>query len=462
MSAIGEQISRVIRHTHLDVATLAALADLEPERLAAITSGSADARVDEIDRVARVFGVRVRDFLEGGALRAPMRVLLRSTFEEGRSAIGALVETDALRELGEFQRCVLDAAELEGLLGAERRALPTAFYQGDPERAANSLRLRMGLGHGPIPSMRDLLASRGVLVFFTDPDHLDPQIDGASTAWPRPAILVNLVGGGECWWRTRMTLAHELSHLLFDAGEHQTLFSPHVSSSGPTRSTGRWRLFEAFDDIESHADAFAACFLAPRAAVIEAVGLRDPKSEEAIAVVGGRFGVGRTVAINRLQRAFSLSIEERSMMAQREDRLSWPATFERDAVREEVGLRRGVLRELVGRALEAQHIGKVRAREILGVALTERLPLDGLSEELCEPVISGGMRARNAAQQYLAVHHGERDLLADEATFAEGRWTVTVVRGDVGVGKDDRAGVLIVNEDGAVIEDRVIADAREG
>ena len=48
------------------------------------------------------------------------------------------------------------------------------------------------------------------------PEEMDPEIDAASTVTPEPAVLVNLVGGAEQWWRTRMTLAHELCHLLLD------------------------------------------------------------------------------------------------------------------------------------------------------------------------------------------------------------------------------------------------------
>ncbi len=455
MTLLGEQIAKAMRQTHLDVATLAALADLEPERLSAIHSGADDVLPDEVDRVARVFGVRARDFARGAALQAPLQLLLRSAFEEGRPAIDALIETAVLRELGEFQRCVLDVSELEDSLGIERRRLPTAFHASDPERAAKSLRLRLGLALAPIASMRDLLANLGVRVFFTAPDRLDRQIDGASTGSPRPAILVNLVGGSECWWRTRMTLAHELAHLLFDTRAHQTLFSPHVPSYARTRSTGRWRLFEAFDDIEVRADAFAACLLAPRDAVIEAVGALDPTSEEAIAVVGARFGVGRTVAINRLQHTFLLSLSDRLRMETREVRTSWEASFRDEIARGEVGLRRGVLPELTGEALREGKISRVRAREILGLSLRDPLPLEGIGEALRAPVISPASSARLAAQRHLAMHHPEAELTADRVERVCDRWRVSVLRGAVGAATYVAAGMLWVDDRGAVTDDPI-------
>jgi len=36
---------------------------------------------------------------------------------------------------------------------------------------------------------------------------------------PRPAILVNVLEPGRYPWRGRITLAHELGHLLFDLGD---------------------------------------------------------------------------------------------------------------------------------------------------------------------------------------------------------------------------------------------------
>lgn len=447
MTALGDRIAKARKYAHLDARTFARLAELDETRLTEIESGASAATLDEAQRCARVFGVRLADLPRDLAASAPMRVLLRSAFDEGRPALDALIETKAIRELGAFQQVVLDAAELEPALSP---ALPRGFSYEDPEREARSLRLRLGLGMDPIPSMRRLLASLGVRIFFTEPDRLDRAIDGASTDWPRPAILVNLVGGGQCFWRTRMTLAHELAHLLFDMGAHRTLFSPHTPSRSLAQGTGRWRLFEGFDDIEAHADAFAACFLAPGDAVREAVGETDPTTEAAIAAVGARFGVGRTVAINRLQHTFRLSPEDRVRMETREERAAWTCAVDDVVAPEELGLRAGVLRELVATALKEGRIGAVRAREVLALPLTRSLDLPGLDAAAQTAPVSPEAAVRLRVAEALARRHPEAELAAASMRREGGGWRVGVVRGEAGDRSPASVGSAWVGDDGRI------------
>ena len=446
MTALGDSIAKARRYAHLDARTFALLAEIDDDRVVGIESGEVSPSPEEAQRCARVFGVRVSDLARDLASSAPMRVLLRSTFDEGRPALEALIESRAIHELGAFQQGVLDAAEL----ATDTLALPEAFTHDDPEREARSLRLRLGLGLDPIPSMRRLLESLGVWVFFTEPDQLDRAIDGASTNWPRPAILVNLIGGGECFWRTRMTLAHELAHLLFDMGAHRTLFSPHVPAKGRARGTGRWSLFEGFDDIEAHADAFAACFLAPREGVVACVGDLAPTSEEAITAVGARYGVGRTVSINRLQHTFRLSGEERTRMESRAVKTTWVATFDDSVSRGEVGLRAGVLPRLVAQALTEGRIGPVRAREILGRPLTAELDLPGLDASLGVAPEAPELTARMRVTEALAERYPEVELAVNAMWREASGWRVEVVRAEAGTREPEPAGSAWVGDDGRV------------
>jgi len=146
MTALGDPIQRARKKATLSVESLAGLANVGELRLRAIEAGREGATPDESDRVARVLGVSRR-----GA-ESPMQMLLKAARIEGRRAIDALIEARAIDELGEFQRWVRDAAELEGLTQATRRALPTALH-GDRERQAKLLRLYENNRSGPIPSM---------------------------------------------------------------------------------------------------------------------------------------------------------------------------------------------------------------------------------------------------------------------------------------------------------------------
>jgi transcriptional regulator with XRE-family HTH domain len=429
MTALGDQIQRARKRASLTVEGLASLADLDPERLGAVDAGHTLATPDEADRVARVFGVSLRDLVAGRAAESPMRMLLREARAEGVSAIEALAETRAIEELGEFQRWVRDAAELEGLVKATRRALPTALH-GDRERKAKHLRLQEGDLVGPIPSMRAFAVALGVRLFFTSPEHLHAQIDGASALDPRPAILVNLVRGGECWWRTRMTIAHELAHILFDLeGDRRTLFSPHIEEDGPNRTAGRWRLDGGFDDVEAEANKFAACLLAPRDEVRALVRDLAPTSNTAIAAVGERFGVGRRVAINRLRDCCGLSLEDRRRMIEESRGLRWQTrAFDADQVDEGERLRAGALGDLVGEALREGKVDGLRAHELLRVPLHEPLRLLGVSTALCAPVLSPERYVRGVARRYVAMTHCRHDLVDGPVSQMGDIWEVTMMR----------------------------------
>lgn len=385
-----------------------------------------------------------------------MTMLLRSAWDEGRSAVEAIAEAGAIEGLGEFHRAVRDLAYLETRMDGAPVPLPSGYrYPGDPEREAKSLRLRVGLSLDPIPSMRGWLSSMGIALFFTTPDELDRDIDGASTTAPRPAILVNLVGGADCWWRTRMTLAHELAHLLFDLDTRRTLFSPHVPPRGARTVPGRWRLFDGFGEVETHADAFAACLLAPGEAVIAAVDTLEPTSEAAIARVGSRFGVGRSVAINRLRDVFRLSPEQRAEMDRRVSPPRYPAAFEGDCVREGVGLREGLLKAQVTEALRRGVLQRSRAHEILGVPLTEALPLAGVDSALTQPLISAEQRTLLTAQQHLARVFPNEALQATEVHADGERWVVEVRREGYGPAETKRVGTLTLDDRGGLIANDV-------
>lgn len=445
--------------SHLDEGLFAQLLELEPARLRALEADGAEPTPSEIDRCARLFGLRVRDLLAGAVEQAPMTLLLRSAYEGGSPSLPVLQATGAQRVLGDFLRATRDMAELESLLGRPAAVLPRLVAPATAslhpaERRARSLRDHLALGIEPIPSMCALVARLGVRVFFTTPDELDPWIDGASTHTPRPAILVNLIGGGDLWWRTRMTLAHELSHLLFDGGVSQVLFSPRH----PPSVTGgwRWRLFDGFDDIEVQADAFAACFLAPAEGVRRCVGALAKDGEAAISAVGAHFGVGRTVAINRLQDVFNLPREVRVEMESRPAR-RYEGLGSEDRVLDGVGVRRGELAALAEAALAAGVIGKVRAWEALGLPLTEPWPGPGLDQALRGPPLGREAWLKARAQRHLRERHEGRALHATQVQPVGGRYQVSVVEGGVGQRETSAAGTLWLDAEGRVLADEVDA-----
>ncbi len=201
------------------------------ERLVQLEGAAALATPEELDRLAMLVGVEVDQLCIQAVARSPVtRLLLKTQREHGGLALRAMEPSGAIAALGEFVRVVGLLADLEPWRRAKtdellRRIDRQAIVSRDrapygAERAAADFRRAIGLGpEEGIASMRGLLAELGVATFWTDPGLLDPSVDGASSALPVAAVLVNLLGGGGCWWRTRMTLAHEIGHLLLD---HQT------------------------------------------------------------------------------------------------------------------------------------------------------------------------------------------------------------------------------------------------
>lgn len=402
---------------------MAELVGLEVPQVEALEAGAVEASTDQLDRYARVFGLSLRRFLAGGAETAPPALLFRSLRSE-KPSFEDLLETGASSLLGEFVRCAADVAELKTTLGEAEARLPreldglaTEVAQDIPhlyrqaERLALDVRSRLGLGLDPIPSMIELVQDRlGIAVFWVGPDDLDPNIDGASAYAPNPAILVNLVGGAECWWRTRTTLAHELCHLLFDLSKpgpnpgtgRALLFSPHRERMMGTNLRG-FRLPRDLDLLEQRANAFAAYFLAPAEAVKTTLGSLSPTSDIAINTLCQRFDIGRLTAINHITNVFKLS---------KQDRLSMVARPPSDLLLQKhpdaevrPGLRAGRLRDLVARALTEGRLGKGRARQLLGLSSSEPLPeFGGLSEEQRAPVHTPEHQAWLSAQRYLTEH----------------------------------------------------------
>lgn len=448
MSKPAELIRSARESAGLTVDELAKWARLSPEQLRGIEQGDVEPSWHDVDRCARVFGLRIEDLFAGEAGRAPMTLLLRSDNDEDGLSIREVLTTDGDEMLGEFQRVVRDIAELERDLGRTRPKLPTIklgsrspdVHRGD--HLARAVRQALGLGDDPIPSMLSLVRKLGVTVVWADRG--DTGIDGACTTRPLPAILVAHAVDAPTPWRVRMTLAHELSHLLFDLVEGRAVL---VSPASPSP-----RLLE----VERRARAFAACLLAPTDGVRRRVGQTDPASEAAITIVGAAFGVGRTVAVNRLQDVYKLTDDQRIAMNLRygaATAVSYEVDLAADHPPDRAMMRGGELLALVEQALRAG-APPSRARRMLGLGPTDRLPFPGLDEALIAPAVSPEERARREAFAYLVEHHPGLAARDVDAT-ADGSWRVAIAD------RSGSRGHLLLAPDGRILTDSVTPGAAE-
>jgi hypothetical protein len=253
---------------------------------------------------------------------------------------------------------------------------------------------------------------------------------------------VNLVEGPDCWWRTRMTLGHELCHLLCDRlvpARRFAILSPDERETG-----GRWRLYQEFEAIERRARAFGACLLAPAPAVVRLVGSNDPTSEQSIASVGKVFGLGRTAAINRLATVFRFGKSTRAALVGRAAQ-HWYAPDHPDRITGGIGLRAGVVRHLAERAFVVGKLDALRVREYLRIPLTEPLPPDwqvGDPSRLA-PLRTTTQRVLGIVEQYVLDEIGsDTPLHPVGCEPSEGGWRVALAtasgegRGHVIVGYD--------------------------
>jgi hypothetical protein len=454
MGSLGEIIRDAFSGAKVSATVAARMIGVEEGRFADLVSGTQIPTPLELDAVAQTFGITVQELQAGEAASSPLRDLFfRAESEGGGLARDLMIDLGVHRGLGEFVRCSRDAAELAELLGdvpAPTLPEPPASILGmltdrpphGGDLVAEWFRQEMRLGTEPISSLQALVEQLGIKLFWVTPEVLATSVEGASACSPTPAILVNLVEGPDCWWRTRMTLGHELCHLLCDRlvpARRFAILSPDERETG-----GRWRLYQEFEAIERRARAFGACLLAPAPAVVRLVGSNDPTSEQSIASVGKVFGLGRTAAINRLATVFRFGKSTRAALVGRAAQ-HWYAPDHPDRITGGIGLRAGVVRHLAERAFVVGKLDALRVREYLRIPLTEPLPPDwqvGDPSRLA-PLRTTTQRVLGIVEQYVLDEIGsDTPLHPVGCEPSEGGWRVALAtasgegRGHVIVGYD--------------------------
>lgn len=186
---------------------------------------------DVLNSLSRALGRPVDFFFR------PMELELNKIEFRKRSALGKRVE-NAIREraLNFFERY----AEVEELLGEARRfenPLRTASSGKKPksiqDRISNGplvqspeeadqwsgrLRKVWGLGTAPVPNVHEMLEDQGIKVHEVDTD--DDRFDGFSAQTDLGPVVVVSRKLNENLLRKRMTLVHELAHIVLEIPDH--------------------------------------------------------------------------------------------------------------------------------------------------------------------------------------------------------------------------------------------------
>jgi Zn-dependent peptidase ImmA (M78 family) len=142
----------------------------------------------------------------------------------------------------------------------------------------------------PVPSMRVLLEEHMKVAVVQR--EMNEKIAGATVAsGGNRGVVINESGQNKNVWVRRMTLAHELCHLMWDSDQKlETLVVDRYDSmrGNPTTDTGA-------DPVEIRANAFAVAFLAPIDAV-QKLANQSGTHEEIVLRITRTFGISVTAA----------------------------------------------------------------------------------------------------------------------------------------------------------------------
>lgn len=253
-SLLASRIRTARESANLTQADLAEELGIPRSAIVQIEAGNRKVSSLELERIARLVGRDLRDFLQ-------------PTFDEDE-ALSVLFRATAPLGSGvppQVRDCLAIARErrnLERLAGIERTRRGVANYDlGQPgtrwdaisqgDRIAEEERQRLGLGRVPVPDIAQLIESQGVPTALVE---LDDDISGFTLIGNAilPLVAVNRAHHAN---RQRFSFAHEYAHILLD---HDT---PGQVSRHSERDNLR----------EMRANAFAGAFLLPEEGVRESV-----------------------------------------------------------------------------------------------------------------------------------------------------------------------------------------------
>lgn len=253
--------------------------------LVAIEMGQRRIRMNELRRLARLYGISVNALLR----REAVHVDLAPRFRKFPDAVFEAAD-EAVRIMSRFAKAEV---ELENLLGIKRarnyppeRPILRGDIKAQAEHNALELRQRLGLGAAPISDIVTLLEMEMGVRVYVNP--VDNRISGlfAYDEELGPCILLNANHSRE---RRAQSAAHECGHLVSTRSE------PDVSHENGAKTSRE----------ERYADAFGRAFLTPPRTVMqkfqELTAGSDTLSRRHVILLAHFFGVSREAIVRRLE-----------------------------------------------------------------------------------------------------------------------------------------------------------------
>lgn len=287
----------------------------------------------ELDRLARLYGREIRDFLADEFRDDDALVAL---FRAQQDVVAQEQVAETLRDCVALGR---EVTNLERLLGIDRDLGAVAMYPApvprnrwhavqQGEQVADQERMRLRLGTAPIAHVSETLETQGVRTALVD---LPEDVSGLTLSHSTVGLFV-VANRRHGVPRRRFSYAHEYAHVLLDRDRRSTIS----------------RVTDRDDLIEVRANAFAASLLLPEDgvrrfmttigkagpsriqadifdenAVVEVRARAAPESRDVqlydVAELAGHFRVSRLAALYRLRNLRLITDSELETLKRQEE-----------------------------------------------------------------------------------------------------------------------------------------------
>lgn len=281
---VGERLRVAREAAKVTQAAAAAALDVARTTVVAIEQGQRRAKLDELQRLASLYGVSLNALLRREAVQVDLKPRFRRMGEQNDGV------EDAVTLLTNLVQAELELEDLLGVQRARNDPPERPLLPGDvvlqAEHDAAELRQWLGIGQAPIHDIVSLLELQlGVRVFVR---RLPAKVSGlyAYDEAAGPCILLNAAHPRE---RRAQTGAHELGHLVSTRRAPDALYdgSPEASRE------------------ERYANAFARAFLTPARAVMamfrDVTAGSSSLTRRHVIVLAHAFGVAREAMVRRLE-----------------------------------------------------------------------------------------------------------------------------------------------------------------
>ena len=282
---VGVRLRIARENAAVTQASAAMAIDVARTTIVAIERGQRRIRMNELQRLARLYGTSVNALLRREAVHVDLEPRFRKLRRSGEADADAAVQL-----LSDLARAEV---ELENLLGVERarnyppeRPLMRGDVRAQAEHDAGELRQRLGLGLNPVTDIVTLLELElGVRVYVR---RLDARISGLF-AYDEALGACMLLNANHPRDRRTQSAAHETGHMISNRRAPEILHRDELEDSREER----------------YADAFGRAFLTPTRAVMQKCAEVTAGSERLtrrhVIVLAHFFGLSREAMVRRLE-----------------------------------------------------------------------------------------------------------------------------------------------------------------